>query len=85
MSNLEILAVLENLRLRHPENDHILRVASACVAACFGYRCRADWTSELSRLGLVDYSDHGSAAELNYKRLMDKADALIAEKMEVSK
>jgi hypothetical protein len=76
MTDLEILAVLENLRLRHPENDYILRVASACVAACFGFKTRADWTGELSRLGLVDYSDHGHAAELNYKRLMDKADQL---------
>lgn len=84
MSNLEILAVLENLRLRHPENDHILRVASACVAACFGYRCREDWTAELSRLGLVDYNDHGYAAELNYYKLMEKADALVEAKQEVT-
>lgn len=75
MSNIEILAVLENLRLRYPEHDHILRVASACVAACFGYKCRADWTGELSSLGLVDYNDHG-AAEINYERLMEKADSL---------
>lgn len=75
MTNIEVLAVLENLRIRHPENDHILRVASACVAACFGYKRRLDWTGELSRLGLVDYSDP-MAAELNYKRLMDKADSL---------
>lgn len=79
MDNIEILAVLENLRLRYPEHDHILRVASACVAACFGYKCRADWTGELSRLGLVDYADHGGAAEVNYKRLMDKADSLRAQ------
>lgn len=75
MSNLEILAILENLRLRHPESDHILRVATACVAACFGYTRRVDWTSVVSRLGLVDYTDPMSA-ELNYKRLMDKADSL---------
>lgn len=76
MENIEILAILENLRIRHPENDHILRVASACVAVCLGYRSRADWTGECARLGLVDYSDI-SAAELNYKRLLEKADDLI--------
>ena len=76
MTNLEILAILENLRLRHPESDHIMRVASACVAVCFGYKSRIAWTGELSRLGLVDYGDL-SAAELNYKRLCDKADALL--------
>ena len=78
MTNLEILAILENLRLRHPESDHILRVASACVAVCFGYKSRVSWTGELSRLGLVDYNDR-TAADLNYKRLCDKADSLIAE------
>ena len=83
MSYLEILAILENLRLRHPENDHILRVATACVAVCFGYRSRADWSSQLSQLGLVDYSDPGTAAEINYKRLLDKADAILAESSEV--
>ena len=76
MEHIEILAVLENLRLRYPEHDHILRVASACVAACFGYKCRADWTGELSQLGLVDYNDHGYAADVNYARLMEKADKL---------
>lgn len=78
MTELEILAILENLRIRHPESDHILRVASACVAVCFGFKCRADWTQELSRLGLVNYADH-SAAEINYKRLLDKADSLLKE------
>lgn len=76
MSNLEILAILENLRLRYPEHDHIMRVATACVARCFGFRSRIDWTGELSRLGLVDYADYGCAAEINYFRLMEKADAL---------
>lgn len=78
MENIEILAILENLRIRHPESDHILRVASACVAVCFGYRSRADWTRDLSRLGLVDYSNL-NAAEVNYKRLLDKADSLLTE------
>lgn len=78
MTELEILAILENLRIRHPENDHILRVASACVAVCFGFKRRTDWTSELSRLGLVDYANHG-AAEINYQRLLDKADSLLKE------
>jgi hypothetical protein len=77
MSNIEILAILENLRLRYPEHDHILRIASACVAACFGYKSRADWTGECSRLGLVDYNDQGCTAEVNYKRLMDKADNIL--------
>lgn len=76
MTNLEILAILENLRIRHPESDHILRVASACVSVCLGYKSRADWTSECARLGLVDYSNTASA-ELNYKRLLDKADELV--------
>ena len=76
MSNLEILAVLENLRLRYPEHDHILRLASACVAACFGYKSRVDWTGELSRMGLVDYTNPYGTADLNYKRLLDKADSI---------
>ena len=75
MPALDILAILENLRIRHPENDHILRVASACVAVCFGFKRRTDWTSELSRLGLVNYADR-STAEINYKRLLDRADSL---------
>lgn len=79
MTDLEILAILENLRLRHPESDHILLVASACVAVCFGFKRRADWTAELSRLDLVDYGDHGTAAEVNYKKLLDKADSLLKE------
>ena len=73
MENIEILAVLENLRLRHPENDGILRVASACVAACFGCQSRAAWTEECKRLGLVDYSDK-AAAEINYQKLLKKAE-----------
>lgn len=76
MSNLEILAVLENLRLRSPEHDYILRLATACVAACFGYSSRTVWTGELSRLGLVDYADPCGTAGMNYKRLMDKANAI---------
>lgn len=78
MTNLEILAILENLRLRHPESDHILRVASACVAVCFGFKSRAGWTGEILRDGLVDYTNL-DMAELNYKRLLDKADALLTE------
>jgi hypothetical protein len=77
MDNIEILAILENLRLRHPENDHILRVASACVAVCFGYRSRTDWTGECVRLGLVNYSDL-SSAEINYQRLLCKADDILS-------
>ena len=73
MEKIEILAILENLRIRYPDHDHILRVASACVAACFGYTCRAEWTGECARLGLVDYNDHGNAAEVNYFRLMNMA------------
>lgn len=84
MENIEILAILENLRLRHPENDHILRVASACVAVCFGYKSRADWTGECSRLGLVDYSNCASA-EINYKRLLDKADSMLENVQEAHK
>lgn len=82
MTNLEILAVLENLRLIHPEHDRILRLASACVATCFGFRSRMEWQSELSRLGLVDYSNPFGKADLNYKRLLDKADELRAAKAE---
>lgn len=84
MSNLEILAILENLRLRYPEHDYIMRVASACVARCFGYHTRNDWTGELSRLGLVDYADYGCAAEMNYFRLIEKADALFLASQEVA-
>lgn len=73
MTNIEILAILENLRLRNPNDDGILRVASACVATCFGYRTRAEWKEECQHLGLVDYSDP-FAAELNYQKLLEKAE-----------
>lgn len=73
MKNIEILAVLENLRLRHQSEDSILRIASACVAACFGYKSRAEWTEECERFGLVDYSDK-AAAEINYQKLLKKAE-----------
>ena len=37
LTELELLAALENLRIRHPESVYILRVASGIVAKCFGY------------------------------------------------
>lgn len=73
MTNIEILAILENLRLRNPDDDGILRVASACVATCFGYQTRAQWKEECRSLGLVDYNDP-FAAELNYQKLLEKAE-----------
>lgn len=73
MENIEILATLENLRLRHPNDDSILRIASACVAVCFGYQSRAEWSEACERLGLVDYSDKATA-EINYQKLLKKAE-----------
>lgn len=78
MENIETLALLENLRLRHPESDGILRIATACVALCFGYKSRKAWTDELVARGLVNYSDNGESAELLYKELAEKAESLIA-------
>lgn len=75
MEKIEIMAVLENLRLRYPNDDSILRIASACVAACFGYQSRAAWTKECARLGLVDYSNK-DAAEINYQKLLKKAEQM---------
>lgn len=38
LTELELLAALENLHIRHPADDHILRIASSIVANCFGYK-----------------------------------------------
>ena len=76
LTEIELLAALENLRICHPDNDHILRVASAIVASCFGYTSRIEWTEKALNLGLVEYGlNNGETAKLNYKRLMDKLDS----------
>lgn len=55
MTNLELLAMLENLRIQHSEDDYILRVASAIAAEYFGYTDRHTWTQKLDAAGLVKY------------------------------
>ena len=82
MENIETLALLENLRLRHPENDWILRIATACVAICFGYEGRVTWEKELVERGLVNYSDNGESAELLYAELVEKARSFIVKEDE---
>lgn len=73
LTELELLAALENLRIRHSESDYILRVASGIVAKCFGYDDRIEWTEKVADAGLVEYRD-SSKAEKHYKELMDKLD-----------
>lgn len=55
MTELEILAILENLRIKNKNDDYILRVASSIVAEYFGYTDRHTWTKKLDSAGLVKY------------------------------
>ena len=74
ISELELLAALENLRIMNPNDDYILRVASATVAKSFGYDSRAEWTEKLDDSGLVEYGiyDNIDKAKENYKSIMQK-------------
>lgn len=59
LSDLEVLAALENLRLTKwnstEDPDFILRVVTAVVAHGMGYSSRVDWTHDLKENGLVHY------------------------------
>lgn len=74
LTDIELLATLENLRISNPNDDYILRVASAIVAENFGYKSRADWTQATRESGLVEYGlfDDVEAAKENYNRLIKK-------------
>lgn len=77
MKNLELLAMLENLRIQNDENDYILRVASAIVAEYFGYTDRHAWTQKLDAAGLVKYGMEQSIEHANgmYEELSEKLKA----------
>lgn len=77
ITEIELLAILENLRISHPNDDYILRVASAIVAKSFGYNSRADWTEKVREAELVEYGpiDSIEKAQVNYKKLMDNLDS----------
>ncbi len=74
ISELEILAALDNLRIMNPNDDYILRVATAVVARAFGYENRAEWTEKLDESGLVEYGiyDNIDKARENYNSIMKK-------------
>lgn len=74
MKNLELLAMLENLRIQHSEDDYILRVVSAIVAEYFGYTDRHTWTQKLDAEGLVKYGMEQNIehAKGMYKELSEK-------------
>lgn len=84
LTDIELLAALENLRIRHENDNDIsvdfaLRIASAIVAKNCGYNSRADWTRIVRNAGLVDYDSVGvmpmeANAEINYRKLMEKLD-----------
>lgn len=81
LTDLEVLAQLENLRLTKWDSrenaDYILRVATAVVASAMGYKDRAEWETDLRKASLVTYSfDAVGAAECagkEYRRLTQKA------------
>lgn len=83
LPDFEVLAALENLRLRKQNStespDYILRVATAIVAKSIGYNSRADWTAALQEFGAVEYMtdaiEQAQRADLKYQELMNKLDA----------
>lgn len=84
LTDLELLATLENLRLckwNTPESpDYIIRVCSAIVAENAGYKSRIEWTEAAANAGLVDYAplsaiETAEQAKANYKKLNDKMTA----------
>ena len=76
LNNIELLAALEALRIKKPNDDYILRVASAIVAQNFGYKSRADWTEEVRKAGLLSYDPitEREEAETTYSDLMRRLD-----------
>lgn len=80
LTELELLAILENLRIiKGEDDDYILRLVSGIVAEYFGYSNRADWSGEVRRVGLVKndglYDDY-DAAKVNYEKLLNKLKAV---------
>lgn len=73
-SKLKILALLEAHRLyansKQASLDFALRVCVAIVAKVLGYDNRADWTDEIQKLGLIDYS-YGVDTKQQYFELTD--------------
>ena len=80
---LELLALLENLRLRSPNDDEPIRICSAIVAMACGYKSRADWIDELKKAELVYYShdreEEKEKAEVQYRQLFEKLDEELKE------
>ena len=80
---LELLALLENLRLRQPNDDEPIRICSAIVAKACGYKSRADWVGELKKAELVYYShdaeEEKEKAEVQYRQLNEKLDEELKE------
>lgn len=80
ISDTELLAALENLRLKKWNStespDYILRVATAIVAANIGYKSRSEWSEELQRLGLIEYKVSqvaaAEAAAVKYEMFMSR-------------
>ena len=79
LTDIELLAALENLRIGYQYrdiDDYTIRIVSAIVAKNLGYKDRAEWTEKVSESGLVKYEicDDTEAARANYLRLMEKLD-----------
>lgn len=80
LEDIEILAALENLRIRigqKEDADYALRVASAIVAEAIGCKGRAEWASRLREMGLTasEYDPDGKdRAEVLYNCAMGKLD-----------
>lgn len=80
LEDIEILAALENLRIRIGQResaDFALRVASAIVAEAIGYKARAEWASRLRELGMTasEFNADGmNRAEILYNCAMGKLD-----------
>lgn len=78
LEDIEILAALENLRIRigqKEDADYALRVASAIVAEAIGYKDRYTWSSRLRKQGLTasEYDPDGKdRAEVLYNCAMGK-------------
>lgn len=82
LTDLEVLAALENLRIYKQRSndsiDNIIRVCSAIVARNAGFESRTDWTEAISSIGLVDYgimsrTEEEETARENYKKIMRRA------------
>ena len=74
LTEIELLALLENFRIIHQNDDYIIRSLSADIALAFGYKSRADWTEKVRESGLVEYGtvhDNPETAKENYAAIMD--------------